>query len=190
MGRLQRDLTRPLAQVSAQLRLLQQAAQLQEAHDTAVAHAQAKSRFLANVSHEIRTPLHSVVGFAELVDINLQAALDAFSAAARKSTLTDELSAAREAIESSADQIGHVLSGANMLTSIVNDVLDVSKINEGKLEVRAWRCGRWCAGFPDRLAAQVNLRVCDLRDVLAETILVQQAVAEQKSPLAPARCPG
>lgn len=72
---------------------------------------EAKSRFLANVSHEIRTPLSSIIGYSEMLnDTDIQ---------------TEEKNKAAAAIN----------SGGKYLLSIVNDVLDVSKIDAKKIEL-------------------------------------------------------
>lgn len=68
----------------------------------------AKSRFLANMSHEIRTPMNAVIGF---------------SALARQSTDKEIVQSYLEKIEISSD----------LLLNIVNDILDISKIEAGKL---------------------------------------------------------
>lgn len=71
----------------------------------------AKSRFLANVSHEIRTPLNSIIGFSEI--------------------LSDE-----NADESDRTKaILAVHNGGQYLLNIVNDVLDLSKIEAGKIQL-------------------------------------------------------
>ena len=76
--------------------------------------SQAKSAFLANVSHELRTPLNSVIGFSELMsDPNF-----------------GELSTRqREFLSDIRDSGEHLLA-------LINDILDLSKIEAGKLEVR------------------------------------------------------
>ena len=76
----------------------------------AEAASRAKSEFLANMSHEIRTPLNGVIGNVQLLEM---------------SEVTDEQQKYLSAI---------VLSGDNLL-SLINDILDLSKIEAGKLEL-------------------------------------------------------
>lgn len=80
-----------------------------KARDHAVSANQAKSVFLANISHELRTPLNSIDGFINLM--------------ARKGRLTDEQNVYVQTIRKSS---AHLLA-------LVNDVLDFSKIDAGKL---------------------------------------------------------
>jgi len=70
----------------------------------------AKSEFLAKMSHEIRTPMNAIIGMAELA------------------LRDDKMSAAREHI------ITVKQAGTNLL-SIINDILDISKVEQGKLEI-------------------------------------------------------
>jgi signal transduction histidine kinase/CheY-like chemotaxis protein len=86
-------------------------AELQKARDDAEAANRAKSMFLANMSHELRTPLNAILGFSELMS------LDHGATPAQKETLSI---------------INH--SGAHLL-SMINDVLDISKIEAGRLEL-------------------------------------------------------
>jgi len=69
-----------------------------------------KTEFLANVSHELRTPLNSIIGFAELL------------------SETDDEKRRRHAT--------HILTSARMLLGIINDLLDVTRIEAGRAEVR------------------------------------------------------
>ena len=88
------------------------AAELAAAHDEAVEASNMKSAFLANMSHEIRTPMNGVLGMTELLlEMNLTA-------------------------EQRACAIHVARSGEQML-SIINDILDLSKIETGHLEIDA-----------------------------------------------------
>jgi signal transduction histidine kinase/ActR/RegA family two-component response regulator len=83
---------------------------LMEARDAANAANIAKSQFLANMSHEIRTPLNGVLAMAEVMD---------------RSELSD----------SQRERLGVVRQSGEQLLAVLNDVLDLSKIEAGKLEL-------------------------------------------------------
>ncbi|MDR1838230.1 MAG: response regulator [Treponema sp.] len=78
--------------------------------EAALAASHSKSAFLANMSHEIRTPMNSIVGFSEL-------ALDG------------------EVSPRTRDYLGKIHTNAEWLLQIVNDILDISKIESGKMEM-------------------------------------------------------
>ncbi|MEM1138689.1 MAG: HAMP domain-containing sensor histidine kinase [Pseudomonadota bacterium] len=74
----------------------------------------AKSEFLANMSHELRTPLNAIIGFSEIMKDGLLG--------------TDNF-------EKYKDYSNDIHSSANHLLSIINDILDLSKIETGKLDI-------------------------------------------------------
>ncbi|MCX7791183.1 MAG: PAS domain S-box protein [Chloroflexaceae bacterium] len=87
-------------------------AQLEEARRQAEAANQAKSAFLANMSHEIRTPLNAIVGLAHLI----------------RRHLTDAEQLAR---------LDRIAAASHHLLALINDILDLSKIEAGKLSLAA-----------------------------------------------------
>lgn len=86
--------------------------ELSEAHRAALLASKAKSAFLANTSHELRTPLNAIIGYAELVDEQLA-----------------DLGA-REVRE----DVAKIRKAATHLLGLINEVLDLAKIEAGKLE--------------------------------------------------------
>ncbi len=113
---LETRITERTQELSAKLSLLQeQQVQLETARKAAVAANQAKSRFLANMSHELRTPLNAILGFSEIIRDRIfgEAAQARYSAYA-----------------------GDIHRSGQHLLRLINDILDLSKIEAGKLELR------------------------------------------------------
>ncbi|MGE0479292.1 MAG: PAS domain S-box protein [Phycisphaerae bacterium] len=111
------ELAAAKADLEAQaLKLQAYSAQLEVAREQAEVANQAKSAFLANMSHEIRTPMTAILGFAE--------------------TLQDEACPADER----ADAVRTILRNGQYLLSILNDILDLSKIEAGRMTVERVRC--------------------------------------------------
>jgi|GEM_PF-4525294 len=75
---------------------------------------QAKSEFLANMSHELRTPLNAIIGFSDAIQEEIFGSLE------NKHYL---------------DYIGHINKAGSHLLAIINDILDLSKIEAGKMEL-------------------------------------------------------
>ena len=83
---------------------------LEEARDEAQRANAAKSEFLSRMSHELRTPLNAILGFGQLLEMQAQ---------------TDR----------QRENVSHILSGGRHLLDLINEVLDISRIESGKIEL-------------------------------------------------------
>ncbi len=111
----ERELRESEGRLAAQAHeLAAQAGELAEARDAAERANRAKSSFLANMSHELRTPLNAILGFSEII------ALESFGPIG--------LSRYKE-------YAGDIHSSGAHLLSLINDLLDVAKIEAGKMEL-------------------------------------------------------
>jgi signal transduction histidine kinase/AmiR/NasT family two-component response regulator len=95
---------------------------------------EAKSEYLSRMSHELRTPLNAILGFAQLLDL-------------------DDLDTEQR------DNLGHIMSGARHLLSLINEVLDIAAIEAGRLSL--------------------SLEPVALADVAAETVSLIRPLADQ-----------
>jgi PAS domain S-box-containing protein len=98
--------------------------------------SRAKSEFLSRMSHEMRTPLNAVIGFSQLLSLN--------PAALESGTV--------------GEYAGHVLQAGEHLLALIDDVLDLQKIEEGALTL--------------------SLRTLDLQDVVQRTAELLQPAAQ------------
>ncbi len=96
-------------------RAVQQAV-LAEKLQKAEAADRAKSVFLSNMSHDIRTPMNAIIGFTTLAQANL------------------------DNRERTQDYLKKIMSSSNHLLSLINDILDMSRIESGKLNIEEKEC--------------------------------------------------
>jgi Amt family ammonium transporter len=107
-----------------------------------------KSRFLANVSHELRTPLNAIMGFAESLTTQIMGPLGH-----------------KRYIEYSE----HIYKSGQHLLSLINDILDLSKMEEGRYEIKS---------SPQSLRAAVERAVGFLTfDIKDKKILIHMEIA-------------
>jgi PAS domain S-box-containing protein len=137
------EIKQAAAQIQAQNEALMKANQeLAIAREKAEEANHLKSEFLATMSHELRTPLNSVIGYADLM----------------LTGLTGDLSPKQE------DYVHRIMSNGERLLSLINDVLDISKIEAGRLDlnVKPFRPAELLGGVIARmqsLADQKGLRL-------------------------------
>jgi signal transduction histidine kinase len=107
-----------------------------------------KSDFLATMSHELRTPLNSIIGFSEVL--------------ASSDALTDR----------QKRYAGNILHSGKMLLGLINDILDLAKIESGKMEVRVedFSIRDVCEALTNQMRPLADKKNLDLRCDLGEAI--------------------
>lgn len=94
-------------------RILDMNVELKNRRDEALGASQAKSRFLANMSHELRTPLNAIIGYSEMLKEQLES----------------------EGNPELAEDTNRINIAGNHLLSVINNILDLSKIEAGKIDL-------------------------------------------------------
>jgi PAS domain S-box-containing protein len=122
-----------------------------------------KSEFLANMSHELRTPLNAVIGFASLMH------------AGKAGQLSDV----------QAEYLGDILTSSRHLLQLINDVLDLAKIESGRIElhVEAVELGRLAGEVRDILRGlaterriRIELQVTAMPAVMVDPRMLKQVL--------------
>lgn len=107
---VKRDIT---ARLQADNELRRKSAELEQARDAALEASRSKSQFLANMSHELRTPLNAIIGYSEML-------------------AEDAEDAGEDAL---LQDLGRIKSSGEHLLELINDVLDLSKIEAGAMRL-------------------------------------------------------
>jgi len=137
-----RDIT---ARKQAEADLARTNRELAEARDQAEEASRAKSAFLANMSHELRTPMNAIIGVSEMMQED-----------ARELGRADDIG-----------RLERVLRAARHLLAVINDILDLSKIEAGRIELNIETFA--VAPLLDEVAATVRT----LADKNADRILLE-----------------
>ncbi len=98
---------------SLEQKVWERTAELEVARDQALTATQHKSEFLANMSHELRTPLNAIIGFSEVL----------------LERMFGELNRKQE------EYLGDILESGRHLLALINDILDLAKIESGRMEL-------------------------------------------------------
>jgi two-component system sensor histidine kinase/response regulator len=125
LATLNRQLENSLTELDAQnhqlewlnLELQRQTKAAEDAKYEAIEANRSKSDFLANMSHELRTPLNSVIGFSEVLEDEMFGQLN----------------------EKQHSYVGNILASGKHLLGLINDILDLSKVEAGKVELEPAR---------------------------------------------------
>jgi PAS domain S-box-containing protein len=121
---------------------------------------QAKSEFLSRVSHELRTPLNAILGFAQLLEL-------------------DELDGRH------GEAVGHIVKGGRHLLELINEVLDIARIEAGELRlslepVAADELAEESIALVGALADRRGIRIeADFRDVDSAWVLADRQRLKQ-----------
>jgi signal transduction histidine kinase/ActR/RegA family two-component response regulator len=120
-------------------KVIERTTDLQQARDEALKHSKAKSEFLSSMSHELRTPLNAILGFAQVLEMD---AVD----------------------DMQKESVQEILQAGRHLLELINEVLDLSKIEAGRLTLSMEQIGlsgvqQECAMLTKNLAEHCQVSV-------------------------------
>ncbi|HEY8310297.1 MAG TPA: ATP-binding protein [Gemmatimonadaceae bacterium] len=137
--------------------------ELDQAREVAVSASKAKSNFLATMSHEIRTPINAIIGYADILDLGIPGPLN----------------------PEQHENLRRIRSSSSHLLALINDVLDLSKIESGTMRLGASHIQTRpsidaAVALVEPVAAEKNIRVVvDTSDSRAATYLGDERGAQQ-----------
>ncbi len=102
------------AKLQLEEQVLERTTHLQEAKEEAEKANQAKSEFISRMNHELRTPMNAILGFSQLMEMNLGSNQDELNQKA---------------------QLGQIRKAGNHLLTLINEILDLSSIESGKTKI-------------------------------------------------------
>jgi PAS domain S-box-containing protein len=145
-----------------EMQLLQRNVALDQQNQRVEAATRMKSEFLANMSHELRSPLNGIIGFAELLYDG------------RLGPVADR----------QKDLLGRILSSSRHLLHLINDVLDLARVEAGRLEFRAEpiqmpKLVREVISILEKIAADKQIRLETEIDPAVSAVLADPARLKQ-----------
>ncbi len=134
----QQEMNEELEAINEELQSQQE--ELAESNQQLAEASQTKSDFLANMSHELRTPLNSVIGFSEVLQDQLYGKLN----------------------EKQQKYVKNIQTNGKHLLSLINDILDLSKVESGRMELDL--CTFPAVGITERVADDAAGKGDEMRD--------------------------
>ena len=125
--------------------------------------SQHKSEFLANMSHELRTPLNAIIGFSEVLSERLFGEMN----------------------DKQAEYVRDITESGRHLLSLINDILDLSKIEAGRMELDVANSisrrpsttrSRWCGNARNDAASRCAARRTPVTTIHADERKVKQVL--------------